>query len=421
MAYARSYGPANPLNQVASEAGVSLAFDVRGNMTGDGTWTFGFDQRNRLVSATKPGTAATYDYDGDDRRTKKTVNGVVTRIVWSGEAELAEADAAGAILRRYVPGAAIDTPQAMIAAGGTVTWLHPDGQGSIVNTSTSAGAAGTPITYSPYGEIGGTGALPSGLPFGYTGRYFDAETGLWYYRARYYHPRLGQFLQTDPIGTKDDPNLYLYVGGDPVNGTDPSGQICHCELSWNIASDFPTDDEQRAGAHEGVHNGADQDDSAFAEFDDDYLIRISGGAPIPPQLTAYYQQPYIPDVALPAEARTVLYSRQAFVDPKSGVVSIILHLAPGYRSVPAPRGGGMLLVPPRWNGGLANVVRFQPVGTGSARPGGRFSGSYPTGYYVVYNSVGLPISIYTGQPGPPPLVHNPYRAVTPGLFDLFGW
>ena len=104
---------------------------------------------------------------------------MATRITWSGDAELAEADSSGAILRRYVPGAAVDTPQAMIS-GTTVTWLHADGQGSIVNTSTSAGAAGTPITYSPYGEIGGSGALPSNLPFGYTGRYFDAETGLWY-------------------------------------------------------------------------------------------------------------------------------------------------------------------------------------------------------------------------------------------------
>lgn len=59
-----------------------------------------------------------------------------------------------------------------------------------------------------------------------TGRQYDVETGLYQYRARYYSPRLGQFLSMDPIGTKDDPNLYLYVANDPVNATDPTGRSC---------------------------------------------------------------------------------------------------------------------------------------------------------------------------------------------------
>jgi len=229
LAYARSYGAANALNQVASEAGAGLVFDGRGNMTSDGTTTFTYDLRNRLRTAAKSGMAASYDYDGDDRRTKKTVNGVVTRVIWSGDAELAEADGAGVILRRYVPGPAVDMPLASVDAAGVVTWIHADGQGSIINTSTSAGLAGTPVTYSPYGELGGS--LPAGVPFGYTGRYHDVETGLWFYRARYYNPRLGQFMQVDPIGTKDDPNLYGYVAADPVNNFDPSGMICGTRIN----------------------------------------------------------------------------------------------------------------------------------------------------------------------------------------------
>ena len=51
----------------------------------------------------------------------------------------------------------------------------------------------------------------------------DPETGLYYYRARYYSPKLGRFLQTDPIGTKDDLNLYAYVYNDSIDRTDPSG------------------------------------------------------------------------------------------------------------------------------------------------------------------------------------------------------
>jgi RHS repeat-associated protein len=60
----------------------------------------------------------------------------------------------------------------------------------------------------------------------YTGREWDPETGLYYYRARYYDPKVGRFISEDPIGFEgDDPNLYAYVEDDPVNWIDPSGLI----------------------------------------------------------------------------------------------------------------------------------------------------------------------------------------------------
>ena len=65
------------------------------------------------------------------------------------------------------------------------------------------------------------GATASGYAF--TGREWDAETGLNYYRARYYDPQAGRFISTDPIGLSGGINLYAYVGDDPVNATDPLG------------------------------------------------------------------------------------------------------------------------------------------------------------------------------------------------------
>ena len=99
-----------------------------------------------------------------------------------------------------------------------------DALGSTVALADAAGAVQTEYTYAPFGETTAAGIVSSN-PYQFTGRENDA-TGLYYYRARYYHPGLQRFISEDPIGfVAGDPNFYAYVGNSPVMFTDPSGEI----------------------------------------------------------------------------------------------------------------------------------------------------------------------------------------------------
>ena len=232
LAEAASYGVPTNLNQTTSVNGVGLRWDPKGNLDQHGTtdyqWTFG----NRLWRVVKPASTTEYAYDSTDRRTMVIADGVMTRTLWSGADEVGEYDTAGTLQRRFIPdgSGAMDARLAMVSSTGDVSWFHTNHQGSVIAMSNASGAATAFANYSEYGKFGTNAAgsplnsPPGGSPFGYTGRQWDAKAGLYQYRARYYDPALGVFLSMDPIGTKDDPNLYMYVGLDPVNGTDPTGR-----------------------------------------------------------------------------------------------------------------------------------------------------------------------------------------------------
>ena len=168
----------------------------------------------------------TYVYDAQGRRSEKQYDcATVLKYIYDGDSCIAEYDAGGNLRRKYVYGPGVDQPVCMIEA--TVTpaatyYYHFDALGSVVALTNSSGNTVQVYDYSVYGQVGATDPSHTNR-FMFTGREFDKETGLYYYRARYYKPEIGRFLQVDPVGYDAGMNLYRYCGNNPWNLTDPYG------------------------------------------------------------------------------------------------------------------------------------------------------------------------------------------------------
>jgi RHS repeat-associated protein len=204
-----------------SQSGSAIAFDydANGNTTSDGVKTFEWDAENRLLAVKQGGnTLSSFTYDGTGRRATKTVAVATTIYVYDGAHFLEERPSAGS-LKRYVYGSGIDRPLAQ-SASGEVSYFIADHLGSIVRTTDASSAPTLTREYDPWGNPL-QGSTTSGYAF--TGREWDSEAGVYYYRARYYDPRLARFASVDPIGFAGGNNSYAYVLNHPSGHTDSSG------------------------------------------------------------------------------------------------------------------------------------------------------------------------------------------------------
>jgi RHS repeat-associated protein len=141
--------------------------------------------------------------------------------LYDGDDIIAEYDAAGTLIASYIHGPGVDEPIQM-TRGGSTYFYTMDGLGSVRDLTNASQTIVEQYSYDSFGNL--TAPPTTGNPYTFTAREYDPETGLLFYRARYYDPKVGRFLQQDPKGFDGgDVNFYAYVASNPINAVDPMG------------------------------------------------------------------------------------------------------------------------------------------------------------------------------------------------------
>ena len=170
---------------------------------------------------TAVGSGVSFKYDPFGRRTEKISPTTTSIFAYDGDNQIEETNSSGAAVARYSQGLNIDEPLAMLRSA-TTSYYQADGLGSITSLSSGAGALAQTYGYDSFGkQTSSSGSLTN--PFQYTARESDPETGLYYYRARYYDASTGRFLSEDPNKDGVAGSLYGYVENSPLLLIDPFG------------------------------------------------------------------------------------------------------------------------------------------------------------------------------------------------------
>ncbi len=231
----------NSSNQLTSTPNATITYDNNGNTSSktdsNGVTGYGWDYENRLTSVTLPGTGGTvtFKYDPFGRRIQKSGPTGTTIYLYDGANVVTDLNAAGAVIASYAQGAGIDEPLAGNLSG-TLAFYEADGLGSITSLTDNSGSAVGAYTRDAFGKPVST-ADTVGNRYRYTAREWDEETGLYYYRARYYDSKIGRFESEDPIlrqpamkrpSENAAEDAYAYVRNNSTNWFDPTGLV-----RWN--------------------------------------------------------------------------------------------------------------------------------------------------------------------------------------------
>jgi|HubBroStandDraft_2_1064218.scaffolds.fasta_scaffold16294_1 RHS repeat-associated protein len=215
-----------------SETVSGTALDANGNTLSDASGrTFTWDFENRLTQAVVPGTnggMTTFKYDPFGRRIQKSGPLGTTNYLYDTGAIVETAGLSGAENTAFTQGPGVDEPLAILS-GGTAAYYQADEQSSITSLTTSSGTVTQNYAYDSFGKTTASTGSTNNF-FRYAGREFDSETGLYFYRLRYYDPTVGRFLNEDPSGFDGGRDFYPYADNNPATLTDPFGLQSDCSF-----------------------------------------------------------------------------------------------------------------------------------------------------------------------------------------------
>ena len=322
----------NAANQLISDGVHTLTYDNNGNLRSDGTNTHTWNRANRLTAL----GSTSYVYDGEGHRVQQTVGASVTKYLLDLQPGLAVvlSETTGANVMRYVHGAM--GIQARKDPTGNWFWSLQDALGSVRSEVSNAVAVQGTRHFDPIGNGYGLQGSFSGMSYEFTGEPKDSD-GLLYLRERYLNTQLGIFTGIDPFeGSAQVPmslNRYMYVKGNSINNTDPSG-LCEPQL---ISSVYSTVDTIKTGL--GLHSVNGRIPTVGATVAcaaaDAHSFLIEHGQEITDTFEiagATYQATSFAAAALGVSAIAVVITGAAIV----GAIGLILYLAEHYPAQPYP-------------------------------------------------------------------------------------